>query len=117
MTKPYSIETIISELSDNSDAWVLQDKNTGLYVTIPHPMYPGRNPIHFFLRKSDAQDVLIEILDVNKKLKDKEIYPVLVKLIPALKGIADGSNNPQNADGFVVHSPNEVYEFIQNKLI
>jgi hypothetical protein len=67
------------------------------------------------LRESDAQDVLIEILDVNRKLEDKKIYPVKVKLIQAIKGVVSGANKLGNADGFVVHSPNEVYEFIKDK--
>ena len=113
MTEPYSLETILSEFSEDTEAWVLQEKGSGLYVTIPHPKYPGRNPIHFFLSKSDAQGVLIELIDVNERLKDREIYPVMVKLIPAIKGIAAGSDNPWNADGFVVHSPNEVFEFLR----
>jgi hypothetical protein len=113
MIEPYSLQTILSEFSDDTEAWVLQEKATGLYVTVPHPKYPSRNPIHFYLSKSDAQDVLVELLDVNKNLKNKEIYPVMVKLIPAIKGIAAGAGNPWNADGFVVHSPNEVFEFMQ----
>lgn len=113
MTEPYSLETILSEFSEDTEAWVLQEKKTGLYVTIPHQKHPGRNPIHFFLSKSDAQDLLVELLDVNEKLKNREIYPVMVKLIPAIKGIAAGSDNPWKADSFVVHSPNEVYEFMQ----
>ncbi len=117
MTEPYSLETILSELGDKSDAWVLQDKTTSLYVTIPHPNYPGKNPIHFFLSKEDAQAILIEIMDVNSKLKNREIYPVKVKLVQAIKGIAAGANNPWKADGFVVHSPNEVYEFVRDNAI
>ena len=68
MAEPYTLETILAEFNEDSEAWVLQEKSSGMYVTIPHPKYPGRNPIHFFLRESDAQDILIEILDVNKKL-------------------------------------------------
>jgi len=117
MTEPYSLSTILSEFAKNSDAWVLQEKATGLYVTIPHPKYPGRKPIHFFISESDAQDLLVELLDVNEKLEGREIYPVKVKLIPALKGIAAGADNPWNADSFVVHSPNEVFEFIGGNAI
>lgn len=117
MTEPYSLDTILSEFSADSDAWVLQDKTTGLYVTIPHPKYLGRSPIHFFISESDAQDLLVELMDVNEKLKDKEIYPVKVKLIAAIKGIAAGADNPWNADGFVVHSPSEVFEFIEGTAI
>ncbi len=117
MAEPYSLETILSEFSADTDAWVLQDKTSGFYVTIPHPKYPGRNPIHFFLSKSNAQDVLVELLEASEKLKGREIYPVMVKLVPAIKGIAAGSDNPWNADGFVVHSPNEVFEFLRGQAI
>jgi len=117
MTEPYSLETILSELGDKTDAWVLQDKTTGLYVTIPHPKYPGKSPIHFFISKDDAQAILLEIIDVNEKLKNREIYPTKVNLIQAIKGVAAGADNPWNADGFVVHSPNEVYEFVRDNAI
>jgi hypothetical protein len=83
----------------------------------PHPKYPGRNPIHFFISKDDAQSVLLEIIDVNEKLKNREIYPTKVKLIQAIKEVAAGKDNPGNADGFVVHSPNEVYEFVRDNAI
>jgi len=117
MTEPYNLETILAEFDEEAEAWVLQDKTSGMYVTIPHPKYPGRNPIHFFMSESDAQDVLVEILDVNPKLKKHEIYPVKVKLIQAIKGVASGAKKLGNADGFVVHSPNEVFEFINEKAI
>ncbi|GAW87797.1 hypothetical protein bplSymb_SCF17701P002 [Bathymodiolus platifrons methanotrophic gill symbiont] len=115
MTNPYSLETIISELGDKADAWVLQDTTTGSYVTIPHPKYPGRQIIHFFMSKSDAQDVLVEILDTSDTLKDKEIYPTKINISSAMEGIAAGKDNPLNADGFVVHSPNEVREFLGSR--
>ena len=117
MTEPYSLEAILSKFSDDSDAWVLQDKTSERFVTIPHPRYPGRNPIHFFITKSDAKDLLVKLMKVNKSLKDKEIYPVKVKLIPAINGIASGANNPLNADSFVVHSTKEVLEFIEGNAI
>lgn len=117
MTEPLSLETIISEFNDKTVAWVLQEKTSGLYVIIPHAKYPGRNPIHFFLSESDAKSVLVELLDENEKLKDREIFPVRVLLVPALQGIASGAYKQGNADGFVVHSPNEVYEYIRNRAI
>ena len=90
------------------------DRKTKKYVTIPHPKYPGRNPIHFFLSKEDAERVLAEILDVNWPLKNREIFAVSVKLLKAVRNIsADKTAN--NADGFVVHPPNEVFEFIRQQ--
>lgn len=111
MTDPLSLETIIAEFNDDSEAWVLQDKKSKKYVTIPHPKYPGRNPIHFFLSKGDAERVLTEILEVNWPLKNREIFAVSVKLLKAVRSIA-ADKSAGNADGFVVHPPNEVFEFV-----
>ncbi|MBI3580480.1 MAG: hypothetical protein HY098_00115 [Nitrospinae bacterium] len=102
-----------AEFNPSSEAWVLQDEDGGEYVIIPHKSYPGRKTIHFFLRREDAVAILTEIIDVNLTLKDKNIFPVAVKLIQALRGIAEGKN-PAHADSFVVHSPNEVYEFLRD---
>jgi len=112
MTDPLSLETIQTEFGEDTEAWVLQEKKSKKFVTIPHPKYPGRNPIHFFLSKSDAELMLTEILDVNWALRNRDIFPVNVKLLQAARGIAS-SKIPGNADGFVVHPPNEVFEFIR----
>ena len=114
MTDPLSLETIRAEFSEDTQAWVLQDKESKKYVTIPYPKYPGRNPIHFFLSKDDAESVLTEILDVNRALGNREIFPVKVKLLQALRGIA-ATKTVGNADGFVVHPPNEIFEFIRQQ--
>lgn len=111
MTDPLSLETILAEFSEDTEVWVLQDEKSKKYVTIPHQKYPGRNPIHFFLSKSDAESVLIEILDVNWALKNRNIFPVKVKLLKAVRSIA-ADKTLGNADGFVVHPPNEVFEFV-----
>jgi hypothetical protein len=114
MTDPLSLETIRTEFSEDTEAWVLQDKKSKKYVTIPHPKYPGRNPIHFFLSKSDAESVLTEILDVNWALGNRDIFPVSVKLLQAIRGIA-AAKTLGDADGFVVHPPNEVFEFVRQQ--
>jgi hypothetical protein len=115
MTEPIPVETLLAELSEDADAWVLQDEQSKLYVTIPHPTYPGRQPIHFFLKREDAAAVLMELVEENERLRDKNIFPVKVKLLEALRRIAADAT-PGNADGFVVHSPNEVYEYVRDRL-
>lgn len=114
MTEPIPVETLLSELSDDADAWVLQDQKSKLYVTIPHPAYPGKHPIHFFLKSGDAESILKELVKENENLRDREITPVKVKLLESLRKISEGAT-PGNADGFVVHSPNEVYEFVRDR--
>lgn len=114
MTDPLSLETIITDFTEDTETWVLQDRTSKKYVTIPHPKYPGRNPVHFFMSRNDAEAVLQEILDVNWALKNRDVVATRVKLLPACRGIA-GDTTPGHADGFVVHPPNEVYEFIQQR--
>ena len=114
MTSPLTLDTIIGELGPNAEAWVLQDRDTGKYVIIPDDRFPGRKPVRFFMRREDAEAILIELNDANPNMAGKEIYPVKVRLVPAIRGIA-ADTNPHNADAFVVHSPNEVYEFIRER--
>lgn len=114
MTSPLNLETILSEFSEDADAWVLRDRTSGKYVIIPDPRFPGRKPIRFFMRREDAIDVLQELNGENPVLRDKEVYPFQVKLLESLRRIASDTN-PDNADAFVVHSPNEVYEYIRER--
>jgi len=114
MTDPLSLDTILSEFSEESEAWVLQDTQSKKYVTIPHPKYPGRDPIHFFMSQNDAEAVLQEILDVNWALRNRNIFPTKVKLLLACRSIA-ADKTASGADGFVAHPPNEVYEFIRQQ--
>ena len=112
MTKPLPLDLILSEFNENSEAWVLQDKKSKKYVTIPHHKYPGRITVHFFLSKNDAEIMLTEILDVNSGMKSHDIFPISVKLQKAIRGIA-ADKTIGNADSFAVHSPNEVFEYIR----
>ncbi len=114
MTPPLALDTIIGEFDPNTEAWVLQDRDTRKYVIISDNRFPGRKPVRFFMRKEDAEAVLLELNDANPKMSSREIYPVKVSLIPAIRGIASDTN-PEHADAFVVHSPNEVYEFIRER--
>lgn len=115
MTQPLPLDTILSEFSEDSEAWVLQDIESKKYVTVPDPRYPSKHPVRFFLRKEDAEGLLQEVLDVNDRLRDKDIVAVKVKLIPALKGIAK-DRTPGNANSFIVHSPNEVYDWLRERM-
>ena len=114
MTDPLSLETVLSKFSEDADAWVLKEASSEQYVAIPHPKYPGRRPLHFFMSRSDAEALLSEILDVNPGLRDKNIFPAKVKLLQAVRAIAQ-KPVPGGIDGFVVHPPNEVFEFMRQQ--
>ena len=115
MTRPLSLDTLLNELPNDDEMWVLQDQASGLYVVIPDPRYPGRRPIRFFMKQEDAQSILSRLHEVNERIRDANVIPVKVKLKLALLGIASDKNQG-NADSFVVHSPNEVFEFLNSEV-
>jgi len=111
MTKPLSLETILGKLSDDDETWVLYDELSGKYVIIPDDRFPGRRPIRFFHSRQDAESVLREVLKVNSMLRQARISPVKVETKKAVASIAM-DRTPDHADAFVIHSPNEVFEFV-----
>jgi hypothetical protein len=68
VTQPLPLSTILNELPDDDEMWVLQDRVSEQYVIIPDPRYPGRRPIRFFMKREYAQSLLTQLLDVNEKL-------------------------------------------------
>ncbi len=92
MAEPLSLEVIQSEFSEESKAWGLRDIKSGKYLIIPHPNFPNRKPVHFFLNKEAAQDILTEILDVNDRIKNEDVFPVQVRLLQTHSGNCFGEN-------------------------
>jgi hypothetical protein len=111
MTEPLSLETLLSEFGSSETVWALRDARSGRYVTIPHQKYPGRLILHFFMSRDDAETLLKRIIETgNKPIAAAPIAPVKVNL----HEIASRSrlrHNSGNAAGFVVHPPNEVFEY------
>lgn len=112
MTQPLPLNTVLSEFSEDSTAWVRQSKKGGRYLVVPDERLPGRKPIRFLMSKLDAKRLLSAVLGVNPGLASQNIAPVEVKLLAALRSIS-ADKTPDHADSFVLHSPNEVYEFMQ----
>jgi hypothetical protein len=112
MTDPLPLDTVLGEFSEDYKAWVIQSKENGQYLVIPDNRFPGRKPIRFFMSQMDASRVLEAVLRARPSLARYDLFPVEVRLYDALKGIAADSN-PDHADCFVVHSPNEVFEFVR----
>jgi hypothetical protein len=109
-TDPLSLETIMGEFDKTYEAWVLRDAKSGKYVTLPHANYPGRIIVNFFMSRNDAMTVLDAIVKTgNEIVKRSPIIPVKVNLHEAMQSIA-ATKTTGYADGFVVHTPNEVFE-------
>jgi hypothetical protein len=107
MANPLDLDTILGEFTDDDAGWVLRNAASGQYVTVPDPKFPGRNIFRFFMSEMDAKRMLEALVLEAPALRGRKIEAVEVKLKQALRGVA-GSGNP--ADGFVVHTPNEVFE-------
>jgi hypothetical protein len=112
MADPLELDTILAEFSEEDPAWVLRDAGSGKYVTIPHAKYPGRNIFHFFMSELDCKRILEALALEAPALRGRKIQVTEIKLKQAIRGVA-GSGNP--ADGFVVHTPNEVFEYLWDK--
>jgi hypothetical protein len=115
MTQPLPLDTLLSEFTGESEAWVLRSQKAERYLIVPDDRFPGRQPIRFFMSKLDAERFLDAVIAVNPGLASQRIAPLSVKLLTALRSIA-ADTTPGHADSFVVHSPNEVYEFLQGRL-
>jgi hypothetical protein len=63
MTAPLELEVILSEFSEDAEAWVLQYRTSGKFVIIPDSRFPGRKPIRFFMRHEDAEVLLQELIE------------------------------------------------------
>jgi hypothetical protein len=110
MTDPLPLETLLGEFDENYEAWILGDPTTNTYVTIPHPKYPGRQIMHFFMSHDDAMVVLDAIVKAgSQKIERAPVIPMQVKLHEAMRSIA-ANKRIGFVDGFVVHPPNEVFD-------
>jgi len=105
MTQPLPLDTVLAEFGDDYKAWVLQSAKGGKYLIIPDNRYPGRQPVRFYMSKV--------VLEVKPALAAQHIAPVEVNLHTALRSIA-ADKTPGHADSFVMHSPNEVFDFVRN---
>lgn len=114
MNQPIPFEVLETELDAYATAWILQEKQSGNYLLIPHDKYPGRRILHFFLSQGDAEKVLMEVNEANPDLSKRLIMAVEIELFPLLRRIAANQLDGV-ADGFVVHSPNEVLDFVRER--
>lgn len=92
---------LMAEFDLDKEAWVIVYRSVPSIVTIPDPTYPGRKPVRFFMSKSDCERVIQELWQVHPE-DCGALAALKVPLILGMRLVAD-------ADSFVVHSPNEVF--------
>jgi hypothetical protein len=112
MIQPLSLDVIEGEFSEDYEAWVIRGKN-GKFLVIPDNRFPGRRPIRFFMSEADASKVIDAVLHAKPALASQGLTPVRVRLLDSLRGVAKDTDT-NNADSFVVHSPNEVFDFVSS---
>ena len=112
MTQPLPLDIVLGEFAADYKAWVLQSKKNSQYLIIPDDRFPGRHPVRFFMSKADADRVLAAVLEVRPTLAAQHIVPIEVNLHTAMRAIAK-DKTPGHADSFVVHGPNEVFDFMR----
>ncbi len=110
MIQPLSLDVIEGEISEDYKAWAIQARS-GDFLVIPDDRFPGRHPIRFFMSEADAKRVIEAVLTAKPELKRANLTPIELPLRDSLRRIALDPN-PEHADSFVVHSPNEVFEFV-----
>lgn len=110
--EPLSLEVLDGEVSEESKAWVIKGEN-GSFLIIPDNRFPGRRPIRFFMSEADASRVIREVTRAKPELAQQRLAPFEVFLRDSLRRIAK-ETHPERADSFVVHTPNEVYDFLKS---
>lgn len=109
MTEPIGIDSILSEFTEDDSAWIVMDAISGARLNVPAPQYPGIDVVRFFLSPEDAARHIEEVLKAAPHLRESVLVPVPVPLIKTATGIAAQKKLGAKV-GFVVHSPNEVFE-------
>jgi hypothetical protein len=112
MQGPLPLDTLLGEFSEEYEAWIIQSKKNGEYLIIPDDRFPGRRPIRFFMSAEDASRVIDAVLRAKPSLSGASLWPVKVRLHDSLRRVA-ADKRPDHADSFVMHSPNEVFEFVR----
>jgi hypothetical protein len=114
MAKPLDIDTLLGEFSESDSAWTIIDVVSGARLNVPdHARYPGVEVVRFFLSRDDAEKHIAEVIAAAPRLANAVLVAVPVPLIRTARAIAALRDRGKRV-GFVVHSPNEVFEAYGN---
>lgn len=97
--------------SEEDKAWTLYDRTTGGVVTIPAPgVYEGKKVVRFFLKKDDAEAILLEAIDMKQEvITNQDILPIEVPIFATIR-ILDAQPNPEDYV-ILLHTPNEMHDW------
>lgn len=109
MSKPLDLETSLAEFSGDDKGWTVIDAVTSARLDVPDDHYPGTDVVRLFLSRSDSEAHIREVIAASPNLRNAVLVSVAVPLIRTVRGIAPARAAGQKV-GFVVHTPNEVYE-------
>jgi hypothetical protein len=110
MIQPMSLDVILKEFSEEYRVSAIQAQN-GKYLAVPDQRFPGRKPLLFFKTEYDASRLLQAVLKARPRLETQNLAVVEVRLLETLRRVAADKNRGQT-DSFVIHSANEVSDFI-----
>jgi hypothetical protein len=111
--KPLDLDTV-TEFGEGYEAWTLTTQRVASTSRCQTLAIPDAIPSAFFMREADAQALLDRLVEVNPRIGSANVRPVKVRLLRAPCSIA-ADRTPGNADSFVVHSPNEVYDWLKEQ--
>jgi hypothetical protein len=101
----------LNDFNDEDQAWMIRDAISGARLNIPDKQYPGTEVVRLFLSEVDAKTVIEKTKAAGStRIGNSVLVAVQVPLLMTIREIVDLRKAGTDI-GFVVHSPNEVYEF------
>jgi hypothetical protein len=102
------IQTVLAEFGDKDQGWIIVGPGDR-ELHWPHANYPGTAVVPIFMSKIDA-DTLIEQIPSDAPAKRQALRAKEVRIREFAAIISQRKDAGENI-GFVVHPPNEVFEF------
>jgi len=108
---PLDLDDVLAEFGEDDQAWMIFDVLSGARLNLPDDKYPGTEIVRMFLSEADARTVIDRTKTAGSaKIQNAVLVPVAVPLLQTMRGIAARRDAGEKV-GYVVHGPNEVYDF------
>lgn len=106
---PIDIDTLLAEWTDEDPGWIIVGPSDR-ELWWPHDQYPGTEVFPIFMSENDALEMIARIPSDSAAKQ----YPLRVKKVRLLNHAQIIAERKKNGEpvGFVVLSPNEVFDFL-----